>query len=107
MELSELVYALGEKLKKDVLVNFFKVLEKINLSLTKVNFLQHEKRVIFNNGSYNYWLSKRVVENITDKRFIRKELFTLRRQFALTIKKKFGLTKIFCAKKNFDSATKD
>ena len=30
---------------------------------------------MFNNGSYNYWLSKRGNEKIIDKRFIKQELF--------------------------------
>ena len=30
---------------------------------------------MLNNGSYNYWLSKRGNEKIIDKRFIKQELF--------------------------------
>ena len=82
LDLGELVHVLGERLKKkDDPSKLYKCSTENKPFFNKSQLFTIRKRVIFNNGSYDYWLSKRGKENIIDKRFIRQELFALRRQF--------------------------
>lgn len=73
LDFGELVYVLAERLKKkDPPGKIYKISTENEPFVIKSQVFTIPKRVVFNNGFYNYQPSKRGEETIIDKRFISK-----------------------------------
>ena len=81
MTIGEKVLVLAERLKKkDTLGNLYKSTTK-NISFFNREEIFIVRKVLPQENSYNYWISKTSDSEIINKRFLRQELFALKNQF--------------------------
>ena len=83
LKVGERVLALAESLKKkDTLKHLYKsTMENVSVFNRKQIFLVRNV-VQTSKNNYHYWISKEGSDKVTDKRFLRQELFALNDQFA-------------------------
>ena len=81
MTIGENVLVLAKRLrKKDALHNLYKSTTE-NISFFNREEIFIVRKVLPQENSYNYWISKMADGEIINKRFLRQELFALKNQF--------------------------
>ena len=81
LTIGEKVSVLAERLrKKDAPGNLYKSTTE-NISFFNREEIFIVRKVLLQENSYNYWISKTADGEIINKRFLRQELFALKNQF--------------------------
>ena len=81
LTIGEKVWVLAERLrKKDAPGNLYKSTTE-NISFFNREEIFIVRKVLPQENSYNYWISKTADDEIINKRFLGQELFTLKNQF--------------------------